>query len=128
MKGLVDGEELNGMELWRVLFVQNEGGAHEVEIADLGALQAFPQCPSGNDLQQYLGEWLTLVQEQGRDLPPRHLTTLLLKMLPSEVHADVKRKELAERALYGYRRLPPNRHDTMARQARGANACATAGP
>ena len=34
---------------------------------------------------------MTLVNEQGSDLPPRHLTTLLLKMLPSDVYEDVKR-------------------------------------
>ena len=27
---LVDGEELNGAELWRMLFVNNQGGASEV--------------------------------------------------------------------------------------------------
>ena len=76
---LCDNEELSGMELWRVLFVQNEGGAQEVEVAGPGPLHEFPHCPSGNDLAQYLGEWLTFVNEQGQDLPQRHLTTLLLK-------------------------------------------------
>ena len=94
LKSLVSGEELNGLELWRVLWRDNEGGSLAVEVADLGALHAFPPCPSGADLPRYLGEWLTLVQEQGMDLPERHLTTLLTKLLPPDVQLDVKRMNL----------------------------------
>ena len=64
------------------MWIKYEGGAAEVEVADLGALHSFPQCPDGASLQQYLGEWLGLVHEQGQDLPQRNLTTLLVKMLP----------------------------------------------
>ena len=86
-KTLVDGEELNGAELWRSLFVNNNGGAGEVEVADLGALHAFPPCPSGADLPHYLGLWLSLslVSSQGMDSPARHLTTRLTRMLHKEV-------------------------------------------
>ena len=90
-KTLVDGEELNGAELWRQLWVNNEGGAREVEAADLGALHNFPPCPSGAALPQFLGLWMSMVNEHGMDLPSRHLTTLLLKMLPKDVLADVKK-------------------------------------
>ena len=85
---------MNGLELWRVLWRDNEGGALQVEVADLGALHTFPACPSEVDLPIYLGEWLSLAQEQGGDLPERHLTTLLTKMLPSEVRSDVKKMGL----------------------------------
>ena len=73
------------MELWRVLWRDCKGWTLEVEVADLGALHEVPACQSGNDLAQYLGEWVTLVNEQGQDLPARHLTTLLLSMRPAEV-------------------------------------------
>ena len=69
MRSLVSGEELNGLELLRLMWIKYAGGAAEVEVADLGALHSFPQCPDGASLQQYLGEWLALVQEQGTDLP-----------------------------------------------------------
>ena len=62
MKGLVDGEGLNGIENKRVLYLQFEGGASEVELADLGALHEFPACPSGNDLSRFLGECVALVR------------------------------------------------------------------
>ena len=66
----------------------------EVELAELSALHDFPSCPSGSDLPRFLGEWFALVQEHGRDLPQRHLTTLLTNMLPREVHDDVKRMNM----------------------------------
>ena len=66
----------------------------ECELADLGCLHAFPQCPSAKDLPLFLGDWLSLVNEQGQDLPHRHLTTLLKKMLPPEVKDNVKKMGL----------------------------------
>ena len=96
MNSLVGGQELNGLELWRILWIQNEGGAQEVEVADLGALHTFPTCDSGTNLSAYLGEWLTLVQEQGTDLPDRHLRTLLLKMLPGTAKDELKKVGLLE--------------------------------
>ena len=80
LRSLVCGEELNGPELWRIRWHTNEGGGMEVEMADLGALHAFPQCTDSADLPRYLDEWTALVQEQGKDLPGRHLTTLLTRM------------------------------------------------
>ena len=84
LKSLVDGEELSGLEVWRILWIRHEGGAQEVDIADLGALQTFPECHDSNLLALYLGEWLTLVQAQGQDLPDRHLRQLLMNMLIKE--------------------------------------------
>ena len=96
LKSLVDGQELNGLELWRVLWATMEGGASEVEVADLGALHNFPSCTSNEHLPRFLGEWLTLVQEQGRDLPDRHLRTLLLKMIPPDAYSEIKRMNLLQ--------------------------------
>ena len=63
-----------GESFWQ----QKEGGANEVEVAELGCLHDFPACPSAVDLPRYLGEWLALAQDQGRDLPERHPTTLFV--------------------------------------------------
>ena len=35
---LCNGEEMNGLELWRTFFRNNEGGAEEVEQVDIDAL------------------------------------------------------------------------------------------
>ena len=91
MRSLANGEELNGLELQRFMWIKHEGGAADIEFADFGALHTFPQCQDPSALQQYLGEWLALVQEHCQDLLARHLTPLLTKMLPAEVRADVKR-------------------------------------
>ena len=96
MKSLVDGQELNGLELWRVPFITNEGGAQQVEVADLGALHNFPHYENNFDLMAFLGEWITLVQEQGQDLPDRNLRTLLLKMTPKDAYAEVKGMNLRD--------------------------------
>ena len=89
MKSLVIREELHGLELLRIMYICYENGADEVEVADLGALHDVPQCADSSELQVYLGERLSIVQGEGADLPlPRHLRTLLLKMIPSDVHAD----------------------------------------
>ena len=87
-------EDLNGLELLRHMWIKFEGGAAQVEVADLRALHTFPRCPDSSVLQEYLGERLAIAQEQGNDLPARHLTTLLTKMLPADVHADVKQVKL----------------------------------
>ena len=89
---LVDGEELNGAELWRVLYVNNEGGANEVEVADLGALHSFPACPNGASLPQYLGLWEKLRREHGAGLPEDHLKPMLPKMLPDSTASGVRKK------------------------------------
>ena len=94
LRSLVNGEEQNGLELLRYMYVRFEGGAEEVEVADLGALHDFPPCTASTNLQNFLGEWLAIVQEQGEDLPQRHLRTLLVKMLPQDVKDDLKRMKL----------------------------------
>ena len=66
----------------------------QVEVADLGGLHTFPKCESAADLPHYLGEWISLTQEQGGILPDRHLTTLLVKLLPVEVEDDLKKVNL----------------------------------
>ena len=50
VRSFVNGEELNGLELLRAMWLRFEGGASEVEVADLGALHEFPQCPDGSVL------------------------------------------------------------------------------
>lgn len=94
IRTLVGGEELNGAELWRMMWIQNECGDEHVEAADFGALHRFPDCTDITVLQQYLGLWVSMAKEHGCDLPDRHLTTLLLNMLPNDAHDDVDKMNL----------------------------------
>ena len=53
---LAGGEDRNGIELWRKLYMENEGGAEQVALAGLRRLHRFPTCPSQDKLGFYLGE------------------------------------------------------------------------
>ena len=44
------GQEYNGLELWRLLHFENEGGAVEVEILERDCFIGFPECPDPQHL------------------------------------------------------------------------------
>ena len=56
LKSLVDSQEPNGLELWRVLWVAVEGSASVVESACLSALNTFSECANNESLPRFLGE------------------------------------------------------------------------
>ena len=62
---LVDGEEGNGLELWRKLYMENEGGAEQVHLAGLARFLTFEKCPHKTKLSTYLGEWEILRLKYG---------------------------------------------------------------
>ena len=66
---LASGEEGNGLEIWRVLFRENEGGAKQVVLSGIRTLHNFPRCPKTDELQAYIGEWLMARQRFGGDMP-----------------------------------------------------------
>ena len=55
-KQLAAGEEENGLELWRRLFRDHEGGAERVKSAGVQNLHAFPKCADVAHLTHWLGE------------------------------------------------------------------------
>ena len=65
---LTGGEDNNGLELWRSIFQENEGGAEHVVMAGIRRFQRFPKCPGKARLQSYLGEWQTLRKAHGGTL------------------------------------------------------------
>ena len=66
---LTGGEDNNGLELWRALYQENEGGAEQVIMAGIRRFQRFPKCPSKTRLQAHLGEWQSLRKQHGGHLP-----------------------------------------------------------
>ena len=66
---LTNGEDCNGLELWRRLYLENKGGAEHVMLAGISRLHRFPKCPHKTKLGGYLGEWLTLKRQYGGYLP-----------------------------------------------------------
>ena len=87
---LTNGEDCNGIELWRKLFRENEGGAEQVTLSGLKRLHRFPECPSKELLGHYLGEWRYLKTTFGSNIPDASLYTMLLNMLPSGVQKEVR--------------------------------------
>ena len=83
----------NGLELWRALFVENEGGAEQVQLGGMTNLHSFPQCPSAADLQHYIGQWQITRQKFGHGLPDIHLKQMFLNMLPDKVAAEIREKK-----------------------------------
>ena len=83
----------NGLELWRALFVENEGGAEQVQLGGMTSLHSFPQCPSAADMQHYIGQWQITRQKFGAGLPDIHLRQMFLNMLPEKVAAEIREKK-----------------------------------
>ena len=69
---LTQNEQDNGFELWRSLFIENEGGAEQVALGGMSTLHSFPQCPRIEDLQHWLGQWQICRHKYGSDLPEIH--------------------------------------------------------
>ena len=87
---MVSGEDGNGLELWRKLYMQCEGGAEQVHMAGVHRFMTFGQCPSRSKLASYLGEWEHLRRRYGGHIPDEFLYTMLLNILPKDVAAEVR--------------------------------------
>ena len=87
---LTNGEEDHGMELWRALFVENEGGAEQVIVGGMNNLHSFPRCDRPENLQTYIGYWQQTRMQYGQGLPDGHLRTMSLNILPLAVKKEVR--------------------------------------
>ena len=87
---LVDGEEGNGIELWRKLYLQNEGGAEQVYLMGLNRFMTFQKCPHRNQLATYLGEWEILRLKYGSTFNDVVLYTMLINILPEDIAKEVR--------------------------------------
>ena len=82
----------NGLELLRALFVENEGGAEQVELGGMSNLHSCPPCSSTNDMLHYIGEWNKTRMQHGQGLPDMHLRQMFLNMLPEKVASECRKK------------------------------------
>ena len=85
-------EEDNGIELWRALFIENEGGAEQVQLGGMNSLHSFPPCPGPSDLQHWIGQWQICRQKFGHDLPEIHLRQMFLNMLPHAIAEKLRER------------------------------------
>ena len=86
------GQEFNGLELWRALYMENCGGSAEMITTERAFFIDFPKCERATDLQIHLGTWVQLKQKYGIGLPADHLIHMFHKILPDEVREELKRQ------------------------------------
>ena len=87
---LVGGQEFNGLEHWRSLYLQNCGGSSEMANAERGFWIEFPKCERAGDLQPHLTQWTSLKSKYGGHLPEDHLIHMLHRILPDDVRDELK--------------------------------------
>ena len=87
---LVNGEEDHGIELWRALYVENEGGAEQVIVGGMNNFHTFPRCDRPENLQTYIGYWQQTRMQYGQGLPDGHLRTMFLNILPPAIEKEVR--------------------------------------
>ena len=88
---LAGGQEFNGLELWRSLYMENMGGSVEMKVAERNFFINFPQCTKEDELQTHLGQWMQLHQKYGSDLPDAHVQIMFHNTLPANVLADLRK-------------------------------------
>ena len=80
-KKWVNGEEGNGFELWRRLFVEYEGGDEVVQNDGRTRLQSFPSI-ARSELGPKLDDWEELFREYGDDIGDRSKSPCSSKYFP----------------------------------------------
>ena len=87
---LTNGEDNNGVELWRALYIQNEGGADQAEVGGMNDFHTFPQCTDVANLQTWIGQWIQVRNQFGAGIPESHLKTMFMNILPQKVQDEVR--------------------------------------
>ena len=89
---LTCGEEFNGLELWRALWMENHGGSVEMKVHERNFFIHFPKCAREDEIQTHLGQWCQLRQKFGNDLPEEHVLLMFHNTLPDSVLAEVRKQ------------------------------------
>ena len=89
---LTQGDEFNGIELWRSLYIKHKGGAEQMTLAGMGTFLSFPKCPGMDQIQSHVGEWQLNRTKYGSGISDAHLKLMFLATLPAEVVSDIKRR------------------------------------
>ena len=88
-----NGEDWNGLELWRALYIEGKGGSTKVNVTGQTQFHNFPQCKSIANLQIHVGQWLSMRLKYGNGIPEEHLRCMFLGTLPESVSADIRRRD-----------------------------------
>ena len=90
---LAGGEEGNGFELWRKLFLVHEGGSTMVHLAGIRGFHNFHQCKDVAHLNAHVGEWLRSRAKYALGMPPEHLKEFVIDVLPEELKLEIARRQ-----------------------------------
>ena len=86
---LANGIEGNGLELWRRLFTDYEGGDEYVQLDGRTNLQNVKAITSTCNITDKLDDWQHQMLKYGGDIGPVTRHTMLLKILPESVRQKV---------------------------------------
>ena len=80
---LCGGTKGNGLEMWRWLFTEFQGGSDAVMLGGSRQLQDWPRCQKLDQLSQHLDDWCECLQMYGTELlnAPNVLRTVLLGVI-----------------------------------------------
>ena len=110
-EALAGGEEGNGIELWRALHWEYEGGATACHIHGVRSFHNFPKCKDIKDLAVHIGEWQKARAMYASNMPPDHVTEFFLDILPEDLKLEIHRR----RELVHLNQIPPFVQSEIAR-------------
>ena len=91
---LCGGVPGNGLEMWRWLYLEFQGGSEAVMLGGSRRLQDWPRCNKMDQLSQHLDDWTECLQTYGSELlaAPGILRTMLLGIIPTELEDELLSK------------------------------------
>ena len=88
------GQEMNGLELWRNMYYEYEGGAAEVRDQHRECFVRCPKCHVPTYIHEHLNAWEALAGKHGATLPDEHHTK---RALPHGASPDQDRNPQASK-------------------------------
>ena len=88
---IAGGEFGNGFELWRRLYMENQGGDDAITFGGLRRLQEFPRCEQLAKLSEHLDDWLDVLSTYGHELEhcPKLLRHMVLSIIPKSLESEI---------------------------------------
>ena len=92
---LCGGEPGNGLEMWRYLYQEFQGGSDAVHRGGARRLQEWPRCNNLSQLAGHLDDWVGCLQTHCSELlhaPGMVRRTMLLGVVPTEYEDELLSK------------------------------------
>ena len=88
---LCGGEKGNGLEMWRWLYHEYQGGSEAVMLGGARRLQEWPRCNKLDSLSAHLDDWVECLQTYCSELlhAPGTLRSMLLGVIPTEYEDEL---------------------------------------